>query len=137
MMDAAALLDRIATSLRTRIGPTVGDDYAKTQTYMAGVILQKLAGELRAADQAATTAAELDTLLDDLRAEDAAAPLPAAVVHARDALAAHRDDAALAALVTALYGAATALGPARFDHLLGRVRTCLRARLQRVLEYAA
>jgi len=36
------LLDRIATTLREQIGPTVGEPFAKTQAFMAAVILAKL-----------------------------------------------------------------------------------------------
>ena len=134
MMNAAALLDRIATTLRTRIGPTVGDDYAKTQTYMASVILGKLAGELRNADQAAVSAAEL-TRVEALREDAAAAAARGGRARPRYARRTPRRHRARGS-VTALYADATALGQTRFEQLLGPIRACLRARL-RVLEYAA
>ena len=41
------LLERIARTLKKEIGPAVEDAYPKTQAFMAAVVLQKLAGQLR------------------------------------------------------------------------------------------
>ena len=37
----------MAEALRREVGPAVVDPFAKTQAFMAAVILQKLAGQLR------------------------------------------------------------------------------------------
>ncbi|MEQ8233519.1 MAG: hypothetical protein RLW61_23050 [Gammaproteobacteria bacterium] len=137
-MQHADLLERIATTLREVVGPAVGDDYAKTQAYMAAVILGKLAGEVRAQrSDAAADAADLDALLADLRAAAAQAPLPRALNAALEALARERSEAHLARLVEELHAAHEALGAARSGALLGRVRETLRARLDRALAWSA
>ncbi|MGD9601741.1 MAG: hypothetical protein AB7O21_02280 [Gammaproteobacteria bacterium] len=137
-MTDGELLQRIADTLKTEIGPAVEGEYPKTQAFMAAVVLQKLGLQLaRAADHAQAAAADLDALLTDLPALAGAAPLPAAVADALADLRAARNDAALCRLVEALYGARDALGSGRFEALLNRVRRCLRHDIDRRLEYAA
>ena len=61
------LLERIARTLKKDIGPAVGEDYPKTQAFMASVVLQKLAGQLRLADEhAAASQRDLQELAQDL-----------------------------------------------------------------------
>jgi hypothetical protein len=128
------LLDAVADALRREVGPAVGDPFARTQAFMAAVILQKLAGELRASidapevDRAAVAAAVRDAL---------GATPPAAVDAALDALVADGTTAAWRDVVTALYASRRDLDPAHFDAALGRLRAGLRARLDRVLAYAS
>ena len=43
--ESHALLERLASQLRREIAPAVDDEYQRTQTHMAGVILQRLARE--------------------------------------------------------------------------------------------
>lgn len=137
-MTDGELLQRIAETLRTEIGPAVTGEYPKTQAFMAAVVLQKLGLQLaRAADHARAAAGDLDTLLADLPALAGSAALPATVADALADLRSARDDAALCRLVGALYGARDALGAARFDALLTRVRRCLRGDIDRRLEYAS
>lgn len=137
-MNADQLLERISHTLKHDIGPAVVGDYARTQAFMAAVVLQKLGRQLgleavhRAADEA-----DLLALLDELRAEAERAPLPAKVGAALAELAGAHDDAALCGLITALYAERGALGDARFDALLGRVRSNLRASIDRRMVYAA
>ncbi len=128
------LLDAVADTLRREIGPAVGDPFAKTQAFMAAVVLQKLAGQLRAA----SVDAEVDrrTLVAEVRAALGATP-PEDVTAALDVLARDGATAAWRAVVTSLYATRDELGPARFDAALGRVRTGLRARLDHVLAYAS
>jgi hypothetical protein len=130
------LLERIAGALRHEIGPAVGDPFAKTQAFMASVILEKLARELRVAD--AHDRADRDdrvALARDLRTHMQSST-PDRV---RAAVAALDDDhdAALGEVVEALYAARDELGVEQFDVLLTRVRETLRARLDRQLEYAS
>ncbi len=137
-MNPDQLLERIATTLKRDIGPAVLGDYPKTQAFMAAVVLQKLGRQLgleavhRAADEA-----DMHALLDELRAEAEQAPLPAPVAAALATLAGTHDTQSLCDFIGALYGARAALGDARFDALLGRVRRTLRASIDRRMVYAA
>ena len=137
-MNADQLLERIATTLKRDIGPAVEGEYPRTQAFMAAVVLQKLGRQLgleamhRAADEA-----DLMALLDDLRAEAERAALPPGVAAALARLAGEHGDDALCALIAALYEHRAALGDARFEALLGRVRKNLRASIDRRMVYAA
>jgi hypothetical protein len=137
-VEHADLIERIAGTLRREIGPAVTDEYARTQAYMAAVVLGKLAAEMRArADDAAADAADLDALFHDLAALAGRETLPRALTGALESAARERSDAHLSRLVEQLYAAREALGTARFDALLGRIRQTLRARLERALAYSA
>jgi hypothetical protein len=128
------LLDAVADTLRREVGPAVGDPFAKTQAFMAAVVLQKLAGQLRAASVDADV--DRETLVAEARAALGATP-PPAVAAALDVLTRDGATAAWRAVVTSLYAARGELGPARFDAALARVRVGLRARLDHVLAYAS
>jgi hypothetical protein len=135
-MNPDELLERIASSLRREIGPAVAEPFAKTQAFMASVVLEKLAGQLRLIEvHARAEAADRAALVDDLEAELGADP-PARV---RKALAAARDGGtdALCNLVEALYAERDALGADCFARALSRARRTLRARLDRQLEVAS
>ena len=139
-MHPDELLERIATTLRSEIGPAVGDSFARTQAFMASVILEKLARQIRLAD--AHTQAEREdreALADDLETLTQNAFPPSGADRSRDAIDGVRSggDAELCAVVEALYAERDALGTDTFDALLGRVRTTLRARLDRQLEFAS
>lgn len=137
-MEHADLLERIAATLRHEVGPAVTDEYARTQAYMAAVVLGKLAAEMRAkAADAAADGADLDALFADLAVLAEGGPLPRALTGALESAARERSDAHLSRLVEQLYAAREALGAQRFDALLGRVRQTLRARLARALAYSA
>ena len=136
-IPADELLDRIAAALRTEIGPAVEEPFAKTQAFMAAVVLGKLAGQLRSAESDARTAAdERQTLVADLRDELAGAPAED-VGDALGALGGDGGDATWSRLVTALYAGQDELGAERFEQMLRRLRVTLRARLDRMLVYAA
>ena len=136
----AALLERIARTLKTDIGPAVEAAYPKTQAFMAAVVLQKLAGQLRLADDHAAAdrrdlqelAAELATELDT--ATQTSPPALRAAVHGLDH---DRDTASVSRLIEALYATRSELGEERFHRLIGRVRARLRARIDREMVYAA
>jgi hypothetical protein len=147
-LPADEVLAHIATTLRTTIGPAVADPFPKTQAFMAAVILEKLAAQLRATarrDDADRDEAEL--VVRAVEAEAGADPRTDAGAEAiitlpplRAALDGLRTDCAderWSALVRALYSERDALGSARFERMLGHVRQALRARLDRVLVYAA
>ena len=136
-MNEADLLTRIAATLRQDIGPAVTDEFAKTQAFMAAVVLQKLAAQL-AHTQAHARAmqADMDALVDDLETERAVSELPPATERAIATLDRKRDSAALSELVAALYADRTRLGDEMFAQLLTRVRRTLRADIDRQLVYA-
>jgi hypothetical protein len=133
------LLGRMAGTLRGEIGPAVGESFAKTQAFMAAVILTKLAGQLAAAEADARAAA------DDHRAVvatfsgvlDGVGDGPADLTDAARAFAEDSSDASWNRLVRAVYAGRDELGAQRFDALLGCIRGALRARLDRALAYAS
>ena len=135
-----ALLERIARTLKKEIGPAVEAVSPKTQAFMASVVLQKLAGQLRLADEhAAAGRRDLQELATELAGEldtasvDTPPSLRAAVHTVRQDL----DTASVSRLIETLYATRSELGEERFESLIGRVRTRLRARIDREMVYAA
>ena len=134
-MQPHEIAEHLATTLRHTIGPAVADPFARTQAFMASVVLEKLAGQLRLAeaDQRAARTEAL-ALSDDLRALDVA---PTAV---RFLAAVRRldtgSDAEMSHLVACVHADRTELGE-RFDHVLARVRRTVRANLDRQMAYCA
>ena len=132
------LLERIARTLKKDIGPAVEAAYPKTQAFMAAVVLQKLAGQLRLADEhAAASQRDLQELGEELGQLTASNALPAALAEALQTLRHDRDTASVSRLIETLYATRSELGEERFDSLLSRVRTRLRARIDREMVYAA
>lgn len=135
-MSHSDLLQRIATTLRQDVGPAVDDEYAKTQAFMAAVVLQKVARELAAGDaHRVADAAAYRELQVDLDAALATIGAPASVTLAMQRFRETSGPETLSELIAALYAARTELGAA-FGLLLSRVRLTLRAVLDRRLEYA-
>ena len=121
------LLKQIAHSLRHEIGPEVAQPFAKTQAFMASVILEKLALQLSLADaHAQAERADLAELTADLHTLDPTPGVLAAVAGGN-----------LGCIVAAVYADRAELGADRFDTLLARLRRTLRARLDRQMAYAA
>ena len=138
MMEPADLIDRIAATLRRDIGPAVTEPYAKTQAFMASVVLGKLAAELRSSvAHVAAAATEIEQLVADLTALTDTDTLPHDIQAALDRVRREASDAARSDLVAQIYAARARLDSQRFDTLLGRLRQTLRARLDRAMEYAA
>ncbi len=130
------LLAELAAILRGEIGPAVVDPFAKTQTFMAAVILERLGRQLGLAEsQAKEESLDLAALADDLGRSLGAFP-PPRVSEALRAVGSG-DGRAVGALIEALYAERTELGRESFEALLGRVRVALRSRLDRQLEYAS
>jgi len=127
-IEPALLLERMSITLRGDIGPAVQDEFARTQAFMASVILAKLASQLAAGDDDgddhATLAADLRASLPDP---------PPAVAGAIDALAVDGATARWNDLVAALYAHRAELD---LDAALAVVRPALRARLDRQLRHA-
>lgn len=130
------LLGRLSATLRHVIGPAVGETYPRTQAFMASVVLEKLAGQLRlAAAHQAADAADFAALADDVDAAIGAGD-PPALREAVAELARRPGPGAASGLVEALYRSRGELGDKRFVELLTRARQTSRARLDRQLEYA-
>ncbi len=137
-MNPDQLLERLATTLRREIGPAVQAEYPRTQAFMAAVVLEKLGRQLATAGaHRAADTADMDRLIADLDAALTAQSVPPKAVSAVAELARGRDSAALCGLISALYEGREALGAARFDALLGRVRKTLRASIDRRMEFSA
>lgn len=135
-MTPDEVLARVARVLRDVVGPEVGDDFARTQAYMAAVVLEKVAGQIRStAERDRADAADGAALEHDLVELLGDRPPPALQVAVRGSGC--RTNAGLVAIVSLLHAERVALGADRFEALLGRVRTTLRARLDRELEYSA
>ena len=128
--ESHELLGRLADQLRHDIAPSVGDEYLRTQAYMAAVIAERLArqsalGQRHAADEA-DDMAQLLTELDGIGLEALSEELAA--------LRADAKVAALGAVVAALYGA----GPERPETAaaLAAIRRVLRRDIDRRMEIA-
>lgn len=103
------LLERLAGQMRREIAPAVDDEYQRTQTHMAGVILERLAREAALGERhrAAETAdiAPLISVLDELiGGEQTSSPavpddVRASLAHLRGGLSVM----SLGSLVEALY----------------------------------
>ena len=133
-----ALLERIARTLKKDIGPAVDAAYPKTQAFMAAVVLQKLAGQLRLADEhAAASQRDLHELGEELSQLTASNAIPAPLAEALRTLRHDLDTASVSGLIETLYATRSELGEERFASLLSRVRTRLRARIDREMVYAA
>ena len=134
------LLERIARTLKKDIGPAVEAAYPKTQAFMAAVVLQKLAGQLRLADDhAAAGRHDLQELATELAGEleTAAGGTPPSLQAAVHTVRQDCDTASVSRLIETLYATRSELGEERFARLIGRVRTRLRARIDREMVYAA
>lgn len=132
------LLARLSSTLRHDIGPAVVEPFPKTQAFMASVILEKLSAQIRlASTHTEAEAADLAALAADLPRLLGAAPVPPTVAAAVDRLTSGDGSAALSALVAALWAEREALGADRFQTVLGRARTTMRARIDRQMEFAA
>lgn len=130
------MLDRLVATLKRDIAPAIDDEYLKTQAFMASVVVAKLTRELalESAHRAAASA-DLDALVDELRAGldgDDEPALRAAFTR----LAERREPGALCAFIEALYAARAVIGESTFERLRRCVRACLRADIDRRMEYA-
>ncbi len=137
-MTSSELLRRLAKTLKEEVGPAVEADYPRTQAFLTSVVLQKLARQLQfAEDHASADRHDRDALERDLRRlldeVGATPPLHSAFQHLCEA----GDNTSLCRFIETLYASRTALGPAGFEVLLTRVRTTLRARLDRQMEVAS
>lgn len=133
-MTEAELLLRMAATLKQDIGPAVGAEYPKTQAFMAGVVLQKVAAQLALAPaHAEAEAEEMDNLITDLNKTYTMGRTQQAITR----LAQERDQETLCALIETLYATREEIGDGQFFQLIERIHQSLRASLDRRLEYSA
>ncbi len=133
-------LERLAGQMRREIAPAVDDDYQRTQTHMAGVILQRLAREVAlGARHRAAEIADVEALVSRLEeiigSEETSSPV--APEDVRTALAGLRGEpcmTSLAPLVEVLYR----WGPDRDPVVaaLDEIRAVLRRDIDRRMEVA-
>ena len=134
-MNPDDLLARMAVTLRRDIGPNVGDDYARTQAFMAAVVLEKLGRQLALGPQH-----ERANRDDAVALADALTALVERTAVLQTALAGLRAEPggpSLGRLVEALYRERITLGDDGFATALGLARAALRRRVDRQLEYSA
>ena len=132
-IEPALLLERMAGTLRHDVGPAVEDPFARTQAFMASVVLAKLAGQLRAEaeDDAAPTTSPCPAAA---RAAGGAPPGAAGRRRRRPRLDGARPGGTRSSRRST--PGRDALGDETFERLLGVLRSALRARLDRALAYA-
>jgi hypothetical protein len=135
-LPTSELLERMAATLRQDIGPAVTGAYPRTQAFMAAVVAEKVARQLALAPaHERADAADLVQLFANLDAVlRGASTVPAVRTVVREGVT-QSTVANLCRLIEALYAHRTELG-ASFDTALGLVRTALRARVDRQMEYA-
>jgi hypothetical protein len=129
MLPAKILLTEVISSLRNVIGPAVKDSHAKSQAYMAAVILEFVSrqledqGDLESVEQMALT-----ELFDDLsRIQDLAEIVERDGPDLRSRLC-HT--------IEALYGARGQIAPQAFEKANRRIRLALRQLLDAELRIA-
>jgi hypothetical protein len=138
MIGVDELLARMAVTLRQEIGPAVPDAYARTQAFMAAVVLEKLSRQLSTAvDDDEAGRHDLQVLAADLASQLSEGPRPTALATAVAELSGPEGRTALSAFIEALYASADELGAERFAALRDRIRQTLRADLDRQIRYAA
>ncbi|WP_417515501.1 hypothetical protein [Minwuia sp.] len=131
----ADLLDRMADLLKQDIGPAIEAAYPKTQAFLGAVVLQKVAAELRLADEHAQAAtAERAGLIAAL--EPGMVDAPAAVQGAFRTFV-DGGDAELCRLIETLYAEREALGDKTFRTLRDRIRADMRRAIDRRMEIAS
>jgi hypothetical protein len=126
-------LRRLSHTLRSEIGPAVGDEYTRTQAFMASVILERLSKQVELAPaHEAAEASDLTALRDSL------APLlheaPQVVTDALRAAAATGAVAGLGGLIGALYE--WGIDRPEASEALALIRPVLRRDIDRRMEIA-
>lgn len=132
-VTAEDLLLRLSQTLRTEIAPEVGDEYARTQAFMASVIAERLSRQVTVgAQHAAAEAEDLGALITELAPKLTDAPEAVRATFTR--VGEERTIDSLAPLIEALY----AWGPndAAVVTALQLIRPRLRADIDRLMEIA-
>jgi hypothetical protein len=127
------LLARLSETLRTQIAPAVGDEYTRTQAFMASVILERLSKQVSLIpEHRPAEAADMHALIQSL--EPVVEGAPAAVQAAFERVRSTSAVAELGPLITALYD----WGPdvAAVHDALALIRPVLRRDIDRRMEIA-
>lgn len=133
-VEPTEMLNRLSTTLRHEVGPSVENEYARTQAFMASVILSKVAKEVALGPgHAEAEQADVQQLHQDLA--DPLAAAPAEVTLAAQEAAAAGTIAALAPLIGAIYR--WGLEDPNAEAALAMVRITLRRDIDRRMEIAA
>ena len=136
-MTPSDLLERLAVTFRSEVGPAIETEYPRTQAFMSAVVLKKLARQLdREAEHDELERREREALRRDLERLLGEVTAPHTVREAFAGLG-RLGDAGLCRFIEALYAEREALGTAGFDALLGRTRQAMRRSLDRRMEYAS
>jgi hypothetical protein len=137
-IDPSELLGRLSATLKADIAPAVGDEYSRTQTFMASVILERLSKQIALApDHVRAELDDMTTLHGELR--ELLSDAPPAVELAIETLGADRRVAVLDPLIEALYAEMADAGPeesSRAAVALDVVRPHLRRDIDRRMEIA-
>ena len=135
-MNEIELIRRIAATLKHEVGPATQEPLAKSQAFMASVVLDKVARQLatQTKDLSAHTA-ELYALAAALE-QEAVTTLPAALRDALEAFRAKPEKSQLGSLVEALYDNQSTIDSQTFEQLLSRIRRTLRADIDRRMTVA-
>jgi hypothetical protein len=128
MIPARQLISDVVTSLREVVGPAVVEPYAKSQAYMAAVILEFVARQVeeRGDIEAQKHAAMMDLIRDLAR-------FPEVIRFVRGE---HLSEAGLCELIEHLYEARGRLGEETFAAANRRIRETLRELLDAELKIA-
>lgn len=126
-------LQRLSAKLRAEIGPAVTDEYTRTQTFMASVILERLSKQIMlASDHLMVEQQEVAMLHEQLAG--ILVDVPDVVAHARVTAEATLEVAALGTLIRELY--AWGSGEKLVEDALSLIRPVLRADIDRRMEIA-
>jgi len=128
MIAARQLISEIVTSLREVIAPAVAEPYAKSQAYMAAVVLEFVA---RQVEERSDIEAEKHAALMELMRDLARLPEVSALIRGD-----HLSEAGLCDLIEHLYGARARLDDATFAAANRRIRQTLRELLDGELKVA-
>lgn len=134
-VDPSEILRRVARSLREEVGPKVEADYSRTQAFMAAVILEQLACQVRSVTFEVGTA-ESSTLVN--KVSRALGPdVPTKLATALRGLSGAMTRTELSGLVAALHGSEGEIDTERLQRALEHVRATMRRRLDQQLAVLA
>ncbi len=130
MLPAKRLLDEVISSIRTVIAPAITDPYAKSQAFMAAVILEFVSHQVtERSDIEIAKQAALDSVFADL----------AKLIEGAEIAKVDGDnrEARLCGVIERLYGQREQLGEDMFTNANRRIRQALRELLDQDLKVAA
>jgi hypothetical protein len=133
MIPAKQLIHDVVTALREVIAPAVTEPYAKSQAYMAAVILEFVA---RQVEERGDLDERKHSVMVDLLRDLSRMPEMEGILRGDNLRGDHLDEGGLCALIEHLYRARGRLGEENFAAANGRVRQALRQLLDQDLKVA-